>query len=141
MAGADRARCEPTLATGAFLSRLDLGRDLRYKEPMKRNRRWLVKGIVSMLAAPAIVPASVLMPVKAWARKPDWVDLSGLRVDGAPTHVGGGWCPIDPLYLVDPLYVPACDAVYDVSPMLARPQRWGFITTLPLEQIRAPVLL
>jgi hypothetical protein len=106
---------------------------------MERTRRWLIKGAASLLAAPAIVRASALMPVKAWASEHIWVDLLGLPVDGQPTYVGSGRLPVDPLYLVDPLYFPIGKVVFDVSPMLGHPHRWGIFSSAPLEQITAPV--
>jgi hypothetical protein len=96
---------------------------------MALTRRWLIKHAATLLAAPAILRVSNLMPVKAWADERRWVDLRGLPVFGQPTFEGLGTPPISPLYLVDPLYLPGCQVVFDETPMLGAPKRWGVFTT------------
>ena len=108
---------------------------------MASTRRWLIKRLGTLLAAPAILRVSNIMPVKAWTDQREWVDLRGLPVFGKPTFEGHGWPPISPLFLVDPLYLPGCRLVFDQTPMLGTPKRWGVFTTDALERLQGPRLI
>ena len=65
---------------------------------MMLTRRGLIGGFASLLAAPAIVRASSLMPVKAWSGGLIWIDTSYDEVlSRIITTKGGfqwaGWTP------------------------------------------------
>ena len=96
-----------------------------YKGDMELTRRTLIRGVVGLLAAPAVVRLANLMPVKAWAEELVWVNSRGLPVAGQPFLVGKGWPPVDYLHLVEPLYLPNWQVGYDESPALNKPKRWA----------------
>lgn len=96
-----------------------------YKRVMELTRRTLIRGVMGLLAAPAVVRLSNLMPVKAWADEFVWVNSRGLPLVGQPFRVGKGWPPIDYLHLVEPLYLPNRQVGYDESPTLSKPKRWA----------------
>lgn len=103
---------------------------------MELTRRTLIKGVVGLLAAPAIVRLSSLMPVKALADEALWVNSRGLVIIGQPARVGIGWPPVDPLHLVEPLYLRNWQVGFDESPLLGRSKRWALFKPATWQEIQ-----